>query len=141
MGLPYDYHNYDDDIKTLVNKIANSNVKYDIIVGITKGGLIPAVHLANVFNVPFAPLQWSTKGVRDSSNQHLICSKGKNVLLVDDILDNGDTMHEILSTYYPMDTATLIYNCTNRWNLVPTYTSWTINRNETTQWIDFWWEK
>jgi len=141
MNIQYLYSLYSNDILTLINKIRTSGVKYDIIVGIAKGGLIPAVHLANVLEVPFAALQWSHKGVRDSSNPHLICSKGKNVLLVDDILDNGDTMHEVLSTYYPMDTATLIYNCTNRWNLVPTYTGWTINRNDTPQWIDFWWEK
>ena len=140
-NIPYNYDRYNTDITTLTSKIRKSDIKYDLIVGIAKGGLIPAVHLANVLDVPFAALQWSGKGIRDSSNPHLVCSRGKSVLLVDDILDNGDTIHEVLSTYYPMDTATLVYNCINRWSLVPTYTSWTINRNDTPNWIDFWWEK
>jgi hypoxanthine-guanine phosphoribosyltransferase len=72
----------------------------------------------------------------------LVCSKGvKNVLLVDDIIDQGHTIKEIHDHYWEMDTAVLIYNCVNRYSLVPTYAAWTINRQELPQWIDYWWEK
>jgi hypoxanthine phosphoribosyltransferase len=141
MNIDYNYNNYSEDILTVVNEIKKSKKKYDLIVGIAKGGLIPAVHLANIFDTPLASLQWSGKGVRDCFNQQLLDAKGKNVLLVDDILDNGDTINEVLTVYYPMDTATLIYNSINKHNLEPTYTGWIINRNELPNWFDFWWEK
>jgi len=139
--MKYTFDNYLKDINVLYNKIVKSGVKYDLIVGVKRGGLVPAVHLSNLLDVPMQTLSWSSKGIRDSSNQHLITSKDKNVLLVDDIIDEGHTIAEIHQTYWKMDTAVLIYNCINRFNLVPTYAAWTINREELPQWIDYWWEK
>lgn len=139
--MRYTFDNYLRDINVLYDKIVKSGVKYDLIVGIKRGGLVPAVHLSNLLGVPMQSLSWSTKGIRDSSNPHLITSKDKNVLLVDDIIDEGHTIKEIHDTYWKMDTAVLIYNCINRYSLVPTYAAWTINREELPQWIDYWWEK
>ena len=48
MNIEYNYNNYSEDILTVVNEIKKSKKKYDLIVGIAKGGLIPAVHLANI---------------------------------------------------------------------------------------------
>lgn len=141
MNIEYNYNDYINDLSTVVNEIRKNDKKYDLIVGIAKGGLIPAVHLANIFNLPFASLQWSGKGIRDCFNQQLLDAKDKNVLLVDDILDSGDTISEVLAVYKPMDIATLIYNSVNKHNLEPTYTGWIINRNEIPEWFDFWWEK
>lgn len=138
--MKYAYYDYTIDISSIIGQIQKSGKKYDLVVGIQKGGLIPAVHIANVLDIPFASLQWSTKGVREGSNQHLICNKDKNVLLVDDILDSGDTIQQIQERYWQMDTAVLIYNTVNRWNLVPTYYGWNINRDNMLDWVDFWWE-
>jgi len=141
--MKYTFDNYLRDINILYDKIVKSGVKYDMIVGIKRGGLIPAVHLSNLLDVPMQTLIWSANDrIRDQSNPHLVCAKGvKNVLLVDDIIDEGHTIKEIQDTYWKMDTAVLIYNCINRYSLVPTYTAWTINREELPQWIDYWWEK
>lgn len=140
--MNYNFDNYLRDINTLFTNIANSGTKYDLIVGVQRGGLIPAVHLSNLLDVPMQTIQWSrTNNMREGANQHLICNKGKNVLLVDDILDAGHTIHEIHQRYWKMDTAVLIYNCINQYSIVPDYAAWVINREETPQWINYWWER
>ena len=141
--LKYGYDTYLRDITTLYQNIKNSGKEYDIIIGVQRGGLIPAVHLSNLLDVPMQALQWShTKGkVREGSSPHLICNRDKNVLLVDDILDVGNTIHEIHNHYWKMDTAVLIHNVENKFNITPDFAAWVINRSELPDWIDYWWEK
>lgn len=140
--LKYGYDLYLRDITTLYHNIKNSGKTYDIIIGVQRGGLIPAVHLSNLLDIPMQTLQWSLKAdMREGSNPHLISNKDKNVLLVDDILDIGNTIHEIHEHYWKMDTAVLIYNRENKFNIVPDYAAWVIVRSELPEWIDYWWEK
>lgn len=140
--MKYTYEEYLSDIRSIYVNIFRNKIHYDLIIGIQRGGLIPAVHLSNMLDVPMQTIQWSIKGnMREGSNPHLICNKEKNVLLVDDILDNGSTVYQLQERYWKMDTAVLIYNVTNQYSLVPTYTGRTINRETAPEWIDFWWEK
>lgn len=142
LKLKYGYNAYLRDITRLYHSIKNSGKTYDIIIGVQRGGLVPAVHLSNLLDVPMQTLQWSLKGnMREGSNPHLICNRDKNVLLVDDILDVGNTIHEIHERYWKMDTAVLIHNAENKFNIVPDYAAWVINRSELPEWIDYWWEK
>lgn len=140
--MKYDYELYYRDLKNLYYNIKKSQIQYDLIVGIQRGGLVAAVHLSNILNVPMQTLHWSKYGnVRDSNNPHLISNKGKKILLVDDILDDGDTLNEIYKEYYPMDTAVLVYNRENKFGIVPKYSGWIINRSEYPEWINYWWEQ
>lgn len=140
-NLKYSFESYHRDLTIVYNNIVNSGITYDIIIGVQRGGLIPAVHLSNLLDVPMQTLQWSRKGnMRESANPHLITSRDKNVLLVDDILDNGHTIHEIHERYWKMDTAVLIYNTKNSFGIVPDYAGWVIDREEIPQWFDYWWE-
>lgn len=142
-NINYKWNDYQTDFNELVYKIKESGKKYDLIVAIHRGGLITGTHLSNVLDVRLGVLYWSQKAVRDRSNQHIIINRGKNILLVDDILDTGVTLHEILDAYkeFNLDTAVLIYNNINKYNITPTYFGWEINRNEVPQWFDFCWEK
>jgi xanthine phosphoribosyltransferase len=55
----------DRDLKKLVAKIcrdiANSGWRPDYIVGISRGGLVPAVMISHYFNIPMKPLQVSLR--------------------------------------------------------------------------------
>ena len=143
MNVSYGWEEYRMDFEEIVRRIKESNKQYDRIIGIQRGGLITGVHLSNVLGVPFNVLQWSNSGVKEGANPHLICNKGKNILLVDDMIDSGVTMHEVLDRYaeWNLDTAVLIYNNINKHNITPTYFGWEINRNDVPEWFDFWWEK
>jgi len=141
--IDYNYDQYTDDIGTLHYKLSTSSKKYDLIVGVERGGLIPAVHLSHLLGVPMTTLKWSTRDaqVKDISRYDIASAVNSNILVVDDIVDEGHTAQEICQVYPHVDFACLIYNCVNRYSFVPTYCGWTINRETTPQWFNFWWEK
>jgi hypoxanthine phosphoribosyltransferase len=90
-------------------KIADSiQFKIDCIVGISRGGLVPATMLAHRLNVR----EVHTIGVRSYTSDHIDskcniyqnCFKncesiynGKNILIVDDISDRGNTFMRVMA--------------------------------------------
>lgn len=76
----------------------------DLIVGISRGGLIPGVMLSHRLEVPFYPLQWQTRD-NTQDREFLSCvyldriniNGPENILFVDDICDSGKTVTEIRS--------------------------------------------
>lgn len=138
--IKYFFDAYQDDIGSLTYKIRHSEVKYDYIVGVVRGGCIPGVHLSNILDIPFVPLMWSHSKNNKDREHAILLNKDHRCLIVDDILDEGTTLYEIHQHYGEVDSAVLIYNRVNRFSLVPTYVAWTIDRKETPNWFDFWWE-
>lgn len=141
MGMKYSYEKYLEDTNVLLNKVKASKIEYSHIVGIIRGGCILGVHLSNVLDIPFTPLVWSHTRNEKDRNLGVLRDPKNNCLIVDDILDQGSTLVEVMKEYPNVDTGVLIYNCVNQFSIVPTYASWTINRNDTPEWFDFWWEK
>lgn len=141
--IDYNFDHYTDDVGTLLYKIKTSDKKYDLIVGVERGGLIPAVHLSHLLGVPMTTLKWSLRdaNTKEELRADIASAVNANILVVDDIVDEGHTAHEICKAYPHVDFACLIYNNVNRYSFVPTYCAWTINRESTPQWFDFWWEK
>jgi hypoxanthine phosphoribosyltransferase len=80
--------------KTIAQKIRNSNKKYDAILGITNGGIIPAMGLAKELEIndirfiPFRNKKLYTKVMP-------ILSKDKKYLIVDEIYDTGETLSKV----------------------------------------------
>lgn len=67
----------------------------ELIVGISRGGLLPAVTLSHYLNVPMLPLRFSTRDwVQQDSDTSIIeaVKSGSKVLIVDDIVDSGTTL-------------------------------------------------
>ena len=123
-----------------------------LVVGLARGGLIPAVRVSHLLNLPFAALSYSSpKGMGDnveSGNttslvevlsywKHLEC---KNVIIVDDIVDSGHTMAFVAKMF-----------AKNEWNVVtaclhlretsvftPTFAWQTITKDD--PWIVYPWE-
>lgn len=76
----------------------------DIVVGLTRGGLVPAVHLSHMFNVPMLPLQWSSRDFAKKDEfalERLIdrAYHGTRLLIVDDIFDTGETLVEVAKEF------------------------------------------
>ena len=70
----------EDLIDILHSNIIESNLKFDKIYGISRGGLIPAVLLSHKMGVPLTNYAYT-----------------KNTLIVDDICDSGKTLTEMLA--------------------------------------------
>jgi hypoxanthine phosphoribosyltransferase len=102
----FDYKIFLDysDVVSLTNKLIEDadNFKPDMIVGMGRGGFVPAVHLSHALGVPLEPMMWQTRdgGVQCFSGpveEDLM--DGKRVVFVDDINDSGRTFKEVMDEY------------------------------------------
>jgi len=74
----------------------------DIIVGITRGGLLPALYLSHHLEVPLQTIVWQTRDVQKCEHNSTLkesIKAGKRVVFVDDINDTGHTFSSISSAY------------------------------------------
>jgi hypoxanthine phosphoribosyltransferase len=155
-------------LKTLISKIcrdvANSGWRPDYIVGITRGGLVPAVMISHYFNIPCETLNVSLRdGGEPESNLWMAedAFNGKNILIVDDINDQGSTLNWIMQDWpsgcMPHDQkwksvwgnnvrfAVVVDNLSSKCNMCMSYWGMEINKAEKDVWVDFpyedWWSK
>lgn len=143
----YSHNDFVKDADSLVHQITGSGKFYDYIVGIVRGGAIPAVYLSHRLGIPMRTVSWSTfhsDQMRESAMDIAEdIENGKNILLVDDILDSGRTMRELLEDWGcvrdKIGIAVMIHNI--RQETMPDYYGRTIDRDVDTDWVNFWWEK
>jgi len=90
-------------IKTILTQIQETESKYDCIIGVGKGGLIPAVMLGykldlKVYNLGISSYKGKTQSSSFTVYQDFYfddLSEGAKVLIVDDICDSGNTFNFI----------------------------------------------
>ncbi len=140
----YDYQEFKNDALALAAECRS--FQPDTIIGIARGGLMLSQTLAyalDIRNVQSVRVQsYDKKQKRDTLNLHVNCdlSNSKKVLIVDDIVDSGDTLKEVLTTLqeqFPNITfksAALFYKTT-------AVIQSDFKIKEATEWIDFFWEK
>lgn len=146
--LTYTWNDFNNDCEVLKTKIVSSDWIPDYIVGVKRGGLIPAVVLSHKFNKPLIMMSCQ---LRDSSDKEVRLyeveevSNDKNVLIVDDICDSGFTMSKIIIRFYTngfgidnIKTCSLIYNTDQRF--IVDYYSKEIDRQAEKRWLVFPWE-
>lgn len=78
--------------------------QYDCIIGLKRGGLVPAVHLSHRLNIPMYVADVThelSKGDNLSWHDGLLPSipEGQKILIVDDIIDSGYTL-AVCAEYY-----------------------------------------
>lgn len=110
------------DTITLGNYIKRDSSP-DVIIGLSRGGLIPAVILSHYLGKPFIPVVFSgADGNGDNKLQTSLAllpelDKSKKYLIVDDICDSGDTLTKMVNHYSSkgviVETAVLYYK--DRW--------------------------
>ena len=152
----YSHNDFLEGIQYIATSIERSDFQPDMIVGIVRGGSVPAVHLSHRLKVPVQMVHWNT---RDSSKwgkesncwiPEEIVENGLKVLIVDDIVDGGDTIRELLADWQtsvaglgnlPVDNiriCSMIYNTAQ--DITPHFFHQTIDRNEDQRWVVFDWE-
>lgn len=133
----------------------------DYIVGITRGGNVPATIISNILNVRGEALKVSLRDNKNDESCETNCwmaedaFAGKNILVVDDINDTGATFNWIVqdwesSTFDPDDIwhdvwrtnvrfATLTENLSSEFDNVKYYAH-EINKAEEDVWLVYPWE-
>lgn len=131
----------------------------DYVVGLTRGGLVPANMISQYLDVPMETLKVSLRDdnrLPESNNQMAHDAFiNKRILIVDDINDTGATLNWIKQDWIKDDleagrwnavwggnvrVATLYDNESSRSTLTVDYSAVTINKAEEDVWIDFPWE-
>ena len=182
------------EVNGLVGKIcrelATGTWRPDYVVGITRGGLIPAVMISQYFNIPLHTLNVSLRdseigpesnlwmaedalgpnsrerfienpvdvaGILEAASD-LLENGGtyKNILIVDDINDQGTTLNWIMQDWpsgcFPDDPAweevwnnnvkfaVLVDNLASKCGVKMDFVGMEVNKAENDVWIDFPWE-
>jgi hypoxanthine phosphoribosyltransferase len=128
------WDNTDLSYQTLIEILANDiqfgiekeHIRFDYIVGVPRGGLIPAVSLSHILDIPMTTIQ----------DEAIFSS---NVLFVDDVCHSGETFKKLRKDF---DNPTLIHQyCAVVKNSLTTQELWKYameaNKNE---WVSFPWE-
>jgi hypoxanthine phosphoribosyltransferase len=132
----------------------------DYVVGITRGGLIPANLISQYLEVPMHTLKVSLRDDDQCETNAWMAEDafaGKKILIVDDINDSGATLNWIRQDWQgsnlPNDTAwaqiwggnvrvAVLYDNQSSHNEIEvTYSAEQVNKFETPQWIVFPWEE
>jgi len=137
----YPYEEFRSDLQNLTQKIDQN---FNAILGISRGGLSIAHHLGEYYEMREV-YSINTIGYEDTRKNDSVkvfnipeLKNAKKVLIVDDIVDSGDTLVEVLTVLnekYPnvtFITASLFYKKTAK--ITPT---WYVK--EPKGWIDFFW--
>jgi hypoxanthine phosphoribosyltransferase len=117
----------------------------DVIVGLTRGGLVPAVRLSHIFNVKLYTLNISLRDGKCSSARFdwRRIEKYRNILIVDDINDSGNTLFEVSNQFYGREIrkpnfAALLSKSSSKFEC--DYSGELINKDKDNDWIVFPWE-
>jgi hypoxanthine phosphoribosyltransferase len=119
--LTLDNKQFNGLVGKICRDIANSDWRPDYVVGLTRGGLLPAVMISHYFNVPMNTLKVSLRDNVDTESnlwmaedafgyctQHNTdgtqrgwsdVASRKDILIVDDINDSGATLNWIMEDW------------------------------------------
>jgi len=142
MIVDYTEAQFDTDMVELADTIKSSQMVYDKILAVARGGITPAFRLGYHLNIPVEIVSYSLKDETRFANLQDVMStlsQQNRILIVDDISDSGKTLQEIataMESKFTFDTATILFK-PHTSAFIPTYYATTHNTDE---WIRFFWE-
>lgn len=145
----YQQHEFTGDLLDLVRQISQKGFKPNYIAGVVRGGLVPAVYLAQYYGISVIPVRCSTRDLNEPVNVTELIDAVKNggcVLIVDDIVDSGSTFAKIYEGLQeglgPFELGNRVRSAALFWNPAqdefdPDFYVNEINRTEDDTWIVF----
>jgi xanthine phosphoribosyltransferase len=156
------------DVESLTNEILRQmnqdSWRPDYVVGLTRGGLLPAVLISQYLDVPMECLKVSLRDGRELEHNLWMAGdayEGKKILIVDDINDTGATLNWIKADwedFHPskrelwtsiwgesVRVAVLLDNLPSKSELDINYCGMEIDKDVDPRWVNFpyedWWKK
>ena len=137
------WSDYDELVSSIASQLGDWEP--DAIVGLTRGGLIPAVQFSHMFNVKLYTLNISLRDGKAPSAKFdwKQLEKYSRVLIIDDINDSGSTLREIHNQFYTRaymnpKFATLLSKRSSVMEV--DYAGEHINKSRENDWVVFPWE-
>ena len=147
--LFYTWDNFDHDVLYIIRQLHVDKWMPDYVVGVKRGGLIPAVKISHILNKPLIMMSCQ---LRDSNDNEVRLyeveelPKDRNILIVDDMCDSGGTLSKIIVEFIAkgfdvnhIKTCSLIFNKSQSFMI--DYRARIIDRDIEDGWIIFPWEK
>jgi len=128
-----------------IDKIAKHfiNSKFDVIIGLTRGGLIPAICLSHKLDTPILPfnphLLHANGDEREKINLPISPVIGRRILVVDEISDTGKTLSKCTKFFEKrgyITTTTVVYTNKQTTIFKPNFSVFDSQK----KWVVFPWE-
>ncbi|HYX56264.1 MAG TPA: phosphoribosyltransferase family protein [Nitrososphaeraceae archaeon] len=123
--------------KIVADKIRNSNKKYNVILGITNGGIIPARLMARELDIDYI-LFIPVRNKKLNKEEMPLLLQDKKYLIIDEIYDTGDTFYKVYDAVRIFDCDFAFLMSRYEHNSRGTYVGKVLNHNK---WIVFPWEQ
>jgi xanthine phosphoribosyltransferase len=156
----YTWQDVQRQTQEILRQLQHDAWRPDYVVGLTRGGLVPANLISQYLEVRMETLKVSLRDDTSGPESNLWMSEdafeGKNILIVDDINDSGATLNYIKqdwqSSCFPNDerwdqvwgnnvrVAVLVDNEASKSKLNVSYSAVDLNKAEEDCWIVFPWE-
>ena len=147
--LWYDWKEMRRDVNTLCRDITLDKFDPQVIVGISRGGLLPGVMMSHWLQKPFKPVKAALRDFPEWED-YLPKKTDERVLIVDDICDSGETFTRMKSYIkgprlnQPLELPTEVRFASLWWNnecdFEPHYYAQECAKDSEDIWIHFPWE-
>jgi len=156
----YTWQQVESQTQEILRQIQHDAWRPDYVVGLTRGGLVPANLISQYLEVRMETLKVSLRDDTSAQESNLWMAEdayeGSKILIIDDINDSGATLNYIKqdwqSSCFPKDkrwkeiwgnnvrVAVLVDNESSKSKLNVSYSAVDLNKAEEDSWIVFPWE-
>ena len=133
-------------LQNILDQLNQQQWQPQVILGLNRGGCIPAIYLSHKLNVPHHVLNVSLRDHADTPDLHTlekVYAWQKRILIVDDINDTGATFNYIMNNFGKPERlkfAVILHNTVSTYTDID-YKGFEINKLQDPRWIVFPWEQ